>query len=155
MIGVLQSNKIKNAVKVASCIQSVDRIEMLSLIEKQCSKIDKTVKIMFEYHTGEESKSGFENEESLVEALSMCDNNLYPHIVPCGFMTMAPFTEDKNLIHKSFSTLRNISEKYRKQFPELQLTELSMGMSNDYDIAIEEGSTIVRIGTAIFGEREY
>ncbi len=155
MIGVLQSNKIKNAVKVASCIQSVDRIEMLSLIEKQCSKIDKTVKIMFEYHTGEESKSGFETEESLVEALSMCDKKLYPHIVPCGFMTMAPFTEDKNLIHKSFSTLRNISEKYRKQFPELQLTELSMGMSNDYDIAIEEGSTIVRIGTAIFGEREY
>jgi PLP dependent protein len=155
MIGVLQSNKIKNAVKISSCIESVNKIEMLDEIEKQCSKIDKIITVLFEYHTGEESKSGFTNEDDLLKALSLCNENLYPHIKPNGFMTMAPFTDDKKLIHKSFSTLRTIAEKCKKQFPLLPLDELSMGMSNDFDIAIEEGSTLVRVGTAIFGEREY
>ena len=77
----------------------------------------------------------------------------------CGLrhldMTMAPFTDDKTLVRKSFSTLRNLSEKLRSEYPELPLTELSMGMSGDFEIAIEEGSTLVRVGTAIFGERDY
>ena len=68
---------------------------------------------------------------------------------------MAPFTQDEHLIRKSFITLRNLSEKMRKEFPNLELSELSMGMSNDFEIAIEEGSTLVRVGTAIFGERDY
>ena len=70
-------------------------------------------------------------------------------------MTMAPFTEDEKLIRKSFITLRELSQKLKPQFPSLALTELSMGMSGDFEIAIEEGSTLVRIGTAIFGERVY
>jgi len=77
------------------------------------------------------------------------------HIIPEGFMTMAPFTDDEKLVRKSFITLRNLSEKIRPQFPSLSLTELSMGMSGDFEIAIEEGSTLVRVGTAIFGERDY
>ena len=68
---------------------------------------------------------------------------------------MAPFTDDESLIRKSFITLRDLSEKMKKEFPNLDLCELSMGMSNDFEIAIEEGSTIVRVGTAIFGERDY
>ena len=70
-------------------------------------------------------------------------------------MTMAPFTDDEALIRKSFSTLRLLKDKLQKQYYNFNLSELSMGMSNDYKIAIEEGSTLVRIGTAIFGERNY
>ena len=70
-------------------------------------------------------------------------------------MTMAPFTEDEKLIRKSFTTLRELATKLQKQFNKLDLSELSMGMSQDFEIAIEEGSTLVRIGTALFGERIY
>ncbi len=155
MIGNLQSNKVKNIVKIADCIQSVDRVDLLKEIEKQCCKIQKSIKVLFEYHTAEDSKSGFKDEVTLNEALESCALNNFPHITPAGFMTMAPFTEDESKIRNSFITLRNLAQKYQKNYPMFNLTELSMGMSNDYLIAIEEGSTLVRIGTAIFGERKY
>ena len=155
MIGQLQSNKVKKAVTYASCIQSVDRLELLHEIEKQCAKLDRKINILFEYHTGEESKSGYATEAELCASIEECAKGSFPHIIPCGFMTMAPFTDDEKLIRKSFITLRELSEKLKPQFPELPLTELSMGMSGDFEIAIEEGSTLVRVGTAIFGERDY
>ena len=155
MIGQLQSNKVKKAVTYASCIQSVDRLELLQEIEKQCAKLDRKINILFEYHTGEESKSGYASEAELCASIEGCAKRSFPHIIPCGFMTMAPFTDDEKLIRKSFITLRELSEKLKPQFPELPLTELSMGMSGDFEIAIEEGSTLVRVGTAIFGERNY
>lgn len=154
MIGQLQSNKVKNAVKIAECIQSVDRKELLDEIEKQCSKIQKTIKILFEVHTGEESKSGFKSIDALKETIDLFEKN-YQHIIPCGFMTMAPFTDDETLIHKSFASLRELSEKLKTEYPALPFTELSMGMSGDFEIAVQEGSTLVRVGTAIFGERNY
>lgn len=155
MIGQLQTNKVKNAIKIAECIQSVDRYELLLEIEKQCSKINKNINILFEVHTGEESKSGYDSIEELQNSLEECQNGAFPHIIPKGFMTMAPFTNDEKLIRKSFITLRELSEKLKKQYNKLQLNELSMGMSGDFEIAIEEGSTLVRVGTAIFGERDY
>ena len=155
IIGSLQRNKVKEAVRIASCIESVDRIELLEEIEKQAAKIDKNIEILFEVHTGEDSKAGFTSEEDLTLAIERCAKGDFPHITPKGFMTMAPFTEDKDLVRKSFVTLRKLREKFQKTFPALDLCELSMGMSGDYDIAIEEGATIVRIGTAIFGERLY
>lgn len=155
IIGQLQTNKVKKAVAVASCIESVDRMDLLKEIEKQCAKIDKKINILFEVHTGEDSKSGFETYEELYEAIKYCSEGNAPHVEPIGFMTMAPFTDDKTLIKKSFSSLRETSEKLQKEFPMFNFSELSMGMSNDYELAIEEGSTEVRIGTAIFGNREY
>ena len=155
MIGQLQKNKVAHAVQIASCIESVDRIELMQEIEKQCAKINKTIKILFEYHTGEESKSGFTREEDLIKAMEECRKGSFPHIIPAGFMTMAPFTQDKALVRKSFITLRELAQKIKAQYPMYQLEELSMGMSGDFEIAIEEGSTLVRIGTAIFGERVY
>ena len=155
MIGQLQTNKVKKAVEFASCIQSVDRIELLQEIEKQCSKINKNINILFEVHTGEESKSGYESERDLCQSIEACAKGEFPHIVPAGFMTMAPFTDDEILIRKPFISLRELSFKLRDQYKELNLTELSMGMSGDFEIAIEEGSTLVRVGTAIFGERDY
>lgn len=155
IIGTLQRNKVKHAVQIASCIESVDRLELLEEIEKQCAGINKTIDILFEYHTGEESKSGFTDKQQIVQALNNFKQGKYPHIIPCGFMTMAPFTEDESLIRKSFVTLRELSKELQEAFPEFKLNELSMGMSSDYEIAIEEGSTLVRVGTAIFGPREY
>lgn len=155
IIGSLQTNKVKKAVEIASCIESVDRKELLDEIEKQCRKLDKTIRVFFELHTGEDSKSGYESVESLRESVELCAKGNYPHIIADGLMTMAPFTEDENLIRSSFRTLRETAESLRKEFPELPLKELSMGMSGDYKIAIQEGSTEVRIGTALFGEREY
>ncbi|WP_407425496.1 YggS family pyridoxal phosphate-dependent enzyme [Treponema sp.] len=155
IIGSLQRNKVKEAVRISSCIESADRIELIEEIEKQCSKINKNIEILFEVHTGEDSKAGFTSEEDLHCTVERCAKGDFPHIEPKGFMTMAPFTSDESLIRKSFVTLRNLRDKMQKEFPSLDLHELSMGMSGDYKIAVEEGSTIVRIGTAIFGERKY
>lgn len=153
IIGHLQRNKVKKAVEVASVIESIDSIALLEEIEKQCAKMDKKIRVFFELHTGEESKTGFESEEALRNALVRCAD--LAHIEPAGFMTMAPNTDDTEQIHSSFRTLRTVSENLRREFPNFPLTELSMGMSGDYEIAIAEGSTEVRIGTAIFGARHY
>lgn len=155
IIGQLQRNKVKHAVAVAQCIQSVDRIELLDEIEKQCAKIDKKIEVLFELHTGEESKSGFDSVDGMHEALKKCADGDYPHIIPRGFMTMAPNTDDELVVRKSFSTLRENSVYLQKEFPQFDLSQLSMGMSGDFEIAIEEGSTMVRVGTAIFGQRQY
>lgn len=155
MIGSLQTNKVRNIVKYAECIQSVDRLELLKEIEKQCAKIDRKINILFEIHTGEESKAGFQSEEDLDQTLRYCVDNNAPHVIPRGFMTMAPFTKNESLIRKSFITLRELRDKFQAKYKQFDLSELSMGMSGDYKIAIEEGSTMVRIGTAIFGERVY
>lgn len=152
LIGSLQRNKVKQIVPLVSCIQSVDRIELIEEIEKQCAKIDKKVKILFEFHTGEESKSGFETIETLTEAVRFSLN--CPHIVPAGFMTMAPFTDDQKIIKASFEKLVSISKIMKELFPAVKFEELSMGMSNDFELAVSAGSTLVRVGTAIFGERK-
>lgn len=155
IIGSLQTNKVRNAVKYACCIESVDRIDLLNEIEKQCSKINKNIDILMELHTGEESKAGFPSKEEMFEALDLIAAGKYPHINPKGFMTMAPFTDDKNLILKSFKELKSVSDEAKQKYSQFDLCELSMGMSADFELAIAEGSTIVRVGTAIFGERDY
>lgn len=153
IIGHLQRNKVKEAVRIASCIQSVDRAEIIDEIEKRCAEIGKEIEILFEYHTGEESKSGFESDDEIRAALGKFSDGKYPHIKVRGFMTMAPFTEDESAIRASFKKLRELSISMQSEFPQFDLKELSMGMSGDFKIAIEEGSTMVRVGTAIFGER--
>jgi PLP dependent protein len=155
IIGTLQKNKVGHAVKICSCIESVDRVGLIKEIEKYCVDNTKTIRILFEYHTGEESKSGFTSYESIEEAVTYCAEGKSPHVIPSGFMTMAPFTQNEKAIHASFSTMRKIAEKLCHEFPQFSMEILSMGMSEDYRIAIEEGATEVRIGTAIFGEREY
>jgi pyridoxal phosphate enzyme (YggS family) len=157
LIGSLQRNKVKQILPIVSCIQSVDRIELLQEIIKQKSKLEnnKTLKLFFEVHTGEDSKSGFTDVGELEKALELAGENRNLGIQCAGFMTMAPFTEDKKLIQESFRKLATLSEKLKNQYRELPLDELSMGMSSDFEIAIEEGSTLVRVGTAIFGERQY
>ena len=153
IIGQLQTNKVKKAVQIASMIESVDRLELVKEIEKQCAKIDKKIEILFEFHTGEESKSGYKTVESLEETLDFIAQGNAPHIIPKGFMTMAPLTENTDEIKKSFLMMKQTAEKMQEKYNDFELTELSMGMSHDFKIAIEAGSTEVRVGTAIFGQR--
>ena len=155
LIGSLQRNKVKNIVPLCSCIQSLDRIELAQEIQKQCEKINKKMNVLFEVHTAEDSKSGFQNIDEIKQTLDYILSLENSFIVPIGFMTMAPFTNNENEIRKSFVTLRDIRDKIQSEYNNFNFAELSMGMSQDYKIAIEEGSTLVRIGTAIFGERKY
>ena len=154
IIGHLQSNKVKKAVEVSSCIQSVDRLKIATMINKFCAEISKTIDIYLEYNTsGEESKSGFVNESdffhTLEEILKMENINIK------GLMTIGPLGNDETAIRKSFSYLRSLRNQVNKKFPEAGITGLSMGMSGDYEIAVEEGSTLIRVGTSLFGARNY
>ncbi len=153
IIGTLQRNKVRDAVKIASCIQSVDRIEVLQEIERQCAKIGKTIAVLFELRTGEATKAGFSDYAALEYAVALCAQGQFPHVMPRGLMTIAPNTDDQEKIRAAFRTVRETRDRLAEAYPTLRLTELSMGMSGDYRIAISEGATMVRIGTAIFGAR--
>lgn len=155
IIGSLQTNKVKKACEIASAIQSVDREELLAEIEKQSAKLNKNMEVFFELHTGEDSKSGYPSKDALFLSAENIASGKYPHIKLVGLMTMAPFSDNETLVRKSFSELRSVRDELKVKFPELNANELSMGMSGDFKIAIEEGSTMVRIGTALFGERDY
>jgi pyridoxal phosphate enzyme (YggS family) len=156
MIGSLQRNKAKTAVSLFDCIQSVDRDSLIPELEKVCAGGGRTLEILLELHTGEESKSGFPGEENLfraVEAVLSC-----PNLRIRGLMTMAPFTGDEGLIRASFRRLVKARNALEVRFPGGREKRcawdcLSMGMTNDFEIAIEEGSSLLRIGTGIFGER--
>lgn len=154
IIGSLQRNKVKTAVEIASCIQSLDRLELAECIEKHAAQANKIIHVLLEYHTGEDSKSGFTSQDDMYKTidyvLAQC-----PHIRLDGFMTMAPFTSDIPLVRAAFRKLARVAQETQSRYPDVPLRELSMGMSNDYETAIEEGASMVRVGTAIFGLREY
>ena len=153
MIGTLQKNKVKYLPGKVVLIHSVDSLPLSLEIEKEYAKKETTAKILLEVNVAkEESKSGFSLEE--LEAV-VTELAKLPHVLVCGLMTVAPFTEDAEENRPVFRALREALLSLQKKFPALPLTELSMGMSGDYEVAIEEGSTIVRIGSSIFGERNY
>lgn len=151
MIGSLQRNKVKQLLPIVECVQSVDRLELLVEIEKRAAELGKTLDILLEFHTGEESKAGFPDTDTLFRALDYFPN--LSHITCRGLMTMAPWSSDAQTVRSSFKTLANLRETCISRYPGMDFSVLSMGMSGDYRIAIEEGSTLVRIGTAIFGDR--
>jgi len=151
LIGTLQRNKARDAVSLFSMVQSVDRLELLEEIELRAARAGKTIDVLFELHTGEASKAGFASEDELWRAIDRLAN---ARAVRCrGLMTMAPFTDDEGAVRASFRMLSRVRDRARGRYPSLSFDVLSMGMSGDYRIAIEEGSTLVRVGTAIFGER--
>jgi hypothetical protein len=147
-IGHLQSNKIKKVIPIVQYIHSIDNLSTLNKINDFAASIKKIQKILIEVNiSNEETKYGIK----LNETIDFIKNALkYDNIKICGLMTMAPLTDDFNYIRNIFSTLRNELNKLNNHFKNLNLTELSMGMSNDYKIAVEEGATMLRIGSAIF-----
>ena len=155
-IGHLQSNKVKNISPFINLIQSVDSFKLLKEINKQASKQNRIQDVLIQIHIAmEETKFGFsiEEAEDLFESKEL--ENL-TNIKIKGFMAMASFSEDKNLIRKEFSQLKAFNEKICNKYAAYskQLKLLSMGMTSDYQIALEEGSNMVRIGSALFGERK-
>jgi len=152
MIGTLQKNKVKYAVNAAELIHSVDSLELVEEINARAEKLGKIQNILLEVKTSEEeTKSGLETENEILSLVKRCSE--LKNIQLKGFMTMAPLTEDANIIRKSFRDLRNLKDQINNKG--YNLTELSMGMTSDFEIAIEEGATMIRIGSAIFGDRDY
>jgi pyridoxal phosphate enzyme (YggS family) len=150
MIGHLQTNKARDAVGLFDCIHSIDKFSTAAKVDHEAGRIDKVQKILIQVNaSGEQSKSGVPPESLTGLIMQTLD---LKHLELCGFMTMAPFTSDEQLVRESFKTTRELLEDINVRL-NLSLFELSMGMSADYRIAVEEGSTMVRIGTAIFGER--
>ncbi len=150
LVGHLQSNKAKDAVKLFDCIHSIDKLSTAIEVDKEAKKINKIQNILIEVNTsGEPSKFGVEPEK----ALELCKGILDLQNLNClGLMTVGPLTEDRNRIREAFKRLRFLLEEINRSLG-ISLKQLSMGMSDDFDIAIEEGATMVRIGTAIFGQR--
>ena len=154
IIGHLQSNKVKKAVEISSCIQSVDRLKIANMIDKFAIEFSKTMDIFLEFNTsGEESKSGFLKEDDFFQALEKIIK--MKNIRVKGLMTIGPLSSDESAVRKSFTWLRNLRDKANAQYPDAGITGLSMGMSGDYEIAVEEGATLIRVGTALFGDRYY
>jgi len=150
MIGTLQRNKAKQAALFFDCVQSVDRLELVTELAKHAPAREKPLEVFLELHTGEMSKSGFADLDGLYKAAELvCGCSC---LKAAGLMTMAPFTEDANLIRASFRALVRAREELGKRFPKENWACLSMGMSNDFEIAVEEGSNLLRIGSAIFKE---
>lgn len=155
LLGHLQSNKAKKAAGIFDCVQSADSLAIIAELAKRSRAAERTLELLLELHTGEESKSGFADAEELARGLELALAS--PFLRPRGLMTMAPYTDDEAAIRRSFILCR---EAFERLAPTAAVAgqawdTLSMGMTNDFEAAIEEGSTMVRIGTAIFGERAY
>ena len=150
-IGHLQSNKAKYAVRLFDLIHSVDSLKLARELNQQAKKVNKIQDVLIQINISKEpSKSGsdIENAANLIK-----DIVLFENLTVKGFMAMPPFFNNPEKTRPYFTALRNLRDQIQKDFPEVDLNELSMGMTGDFEVAIEEGATFVRIGTAIFGER--
>lgn len=154
MIGHLQRNKAKKAVKVFDMIETVDSMKLAREIDKWCRKIDKTMPVLIEVNSGmEEQKAGAMPDDVIPLIREMRD---LPNIKIMGLMTMGPFSGDPEEARPYFRKTREIFENLKGMaIPDVEMKILSMGMSNSYKVAVEEGANLVRIGTRIFGERQY
>ncbi|CEQ24299.1 pyridoxal 5'-phosphate-dependent enzyme [[Clostridium] sordellii] len=155
LIGSLQTNKVKYIIDKVYMIHSIDRLSLCDEIQKRAEKIGKTINCLIQVNISkEESKHGILEEDAIDFVKTIAKN--YPNIRIKGLMTMAPNTDDKELVRSVFKGLKDLAIKIEKENIEnISMDELSMGMSNDFEIAVEEGATFVRVGTSIFGQRNY
>lgn len=151
LIGHLQRNKVRKAVALSDLIQSADSMDILQDINEKAGKIGKKQNVLLEFNiSGEASKHGFSPE---AESSLFHEAGLMPHVCVQGLMCMAPLTEDLSVVRQVFRKGKILWDRMKGNFPEGQISILSMGMTHDFEIAIEEGATMVRVGTAIFGPR--
>ena len=154
MIGHLQTNKVKMIAPFVSMISSVDSERLIDEIEKQSAKCERVIDILLEVHVArEETKSGWDIDELRTYLASGALDRM-EHVRVRGVMTIASNTDDESIVRGDFERIRAIYDELKPRFGEAFDT-LSIGMSDDYPVALEYGSTMVRIGTAIFGAREY
>ncbi len=152
-IGPLQTNKIRQIVPFVHLIQSVENFRQMDEIQKRAEAIEREVNILIQIHISqEEHKFGFSEEEAR-EIFSQDILAKYPNIRVCGLMGMASLTDDMEQVRREFAGLKRLFDEFRKDYPQLQ--HLSFGMSDDYPIALEEGSNMIRVGSKIFGSRVY
>ena len=153
-IGHLQTNKIKDVIKYADCIESVDRLDLAEKLSKRLESEGKTMDILIQVNTSqEESKFGCKPEEALALTEKIAK-------LPClkikGLMTIGLFSDDMDKVRLCFKLLQKIRKEItEKNIPNVSMEVVSMGMTGDLEVAIEEGSTLIRVGTAIFGKRNY
>lgn len=153
MIGHLQSNKVKYIAPFVSLIHGVDSFKLLKEINKRAAQNERVINCLLQIHIAEEdTKFGFDEKE-VVELIKSEAFQHLKNIKVVGLMGMATFTDDENQIRKEFKSLKKLFDKLQISNHQFQI--LSMGMSGDYQIAIEEGSTMIRVGSSIFGERNY
>lgn len=154
MVGQLQTNKIKYMVDRVNWIQSVARKKALDEIEKRAAAVERQINVLIQVNiSGEDQKSGCPPEE--LSALLESASNL-KYVKVRGLMGIATLTEDREQIRSEFALLRKLRDEFKDNYEDpITLEHLSMGMTHDMDIAIEEGATMVRVGTAIFGKRDY
>lgn len=155
MIGHLQRNKVKYIASYIQAIHSVDTIKLLHTIEKEGRKADRIIPVLIEVNVGrEESKFGVMPD--LEDCMALANESLeLPHVKLRGLMTSAPYYDDPDKDRAIFRKLRELKDAMNEANDQLQLDVLSMGMTHDFEVAVEEGSTCVRVGTAIFGKRDY
>lgn len=154
-IGHLQTNKVKQIVPFVHMIHSVDSLRLLETINREAEKLQRQVKVLLEVHIAKEAtKSGFTPEEFLSLNTKLSTLN---HIDVCGVMGMATNTDDEDEWRRCFREIKHLGEQLlnHSELPNNSAPQISMGMSDDYLVAIEEGSTMVRIGSTIFGNRDY
>ena len=155
LIGHLQTNKVKSVLPYVHLIHSVDSLKLLREIDKEACKSGKQVRFLFQFHIArEESKFGIDQQE-LEWILDPMLTRELTHVIPCGVMGMATNTDEQEVIREEFLHLKAIFEELKSTaFATIpQFREISMGMSSDYEIALECGSTIVRVGSLLFGNR--
>jgi pyridoxal phosphate enzyme (YggS family) len=155
LIGHLQSNKVKQAVAVASMIESVDSIRLLGMIDSEAGRQEKIIDCLLQVHIApEETKTGFSIKE-IEETDWATVGGSFSGVRICGLMGIASFTDDRDRVRSEFRSLARLFADTRQRCfsTSSSFKEISMGMSGDWRIAVEEGSTIIRVGTLIFGER--
>ena len=152
LIGHLQSNKVRRAIELFGMIHSVDSLKLAERISLICGEMGRRMPILLEVNLGEESSKSGATED---EALSLCESiSKLPHVVLCGLMTVPPYLDNPQDVRPYFRRLRMLRDEARRLgIVGPEFTNLSMGMSHDFEVAIEEGATFVRIGTSIFGTR--
>ncbi|TLF44956.1 YggS family pyridoxal phosphate-dependent enzyme [Maribacter aurantiacus] len=153
MIGHVQRNKVKYMAEFVSLIHGVDSIKLLSEIDKQAKKHNRVIPCLLQVHIAEEdTKFGFDADE-ITDLIHHPEYKKLQNISVQGLMGMATFTDDMEQVRREFRTLNRLFRELKNTLPQIAI--LSMGMSGDYTVAIEEGSTMVRIGSSIFGKRNY
>lgn len=153
-IGHLQTNKVRDVLKYANCIQSIDRMSLVTTLDKQLQKEGRSMDVLLQVNTSyETSKFGVSPEDALTFAQAV---SAYDTLRVKGLMTIGRFSAETEQVRKCFKLLADIKDRIAELgLPNNEMKELSMGMSNDFATAIQEGATIVRIGTAVFGQRMY
>lgn len=151
LIGQLQKNKVKYIAPFVHLIHSLDSLELMIEINKQALRYNRRISCLIQINISDEPQKSGVNEEEAFRLVTAAQD--YPGVLITGLMGMASFTENTDMIRTQFAGLKNTLHKINTTYPQYDLRELSMGMSGDYVIAIEEGATLLRIGSAIFGER--